>query len=351
MNSIRRILIVSIVSLTLAAGAARLGYCQAESVVSASPTITTTADRQDILIGDVIHLTVTVTHDPAIEVMQPGQSIDLNEFVLLGVEPGGESKTQNGLIATAFNLSLSIYKTGDFKIPEFPVAYSLDGERGELLTEAVEIHVGSLLPTPAAAGIPGATTGVAIQEIKQPLTPRGVFLWWVLGLGALILLIVAILAWLAYRVMNKKPVLPPAPPVPAHERALQALAALRRDKRLFEERRLEEFTVKVTEILRGYLQERYGFAALQYTTDEIVHALKRIQLPYERIADFKDFSQECDLIKFARHEVETTEMTRLIDIAEAFVKITRPVEEAAPAPEPAGDARPKLNSSGTDTKD
>jgi hypothetical protein len=160
-----------------------------------------------------------------------------------------------------------------------------------------------------------------LRDIKPPVHIPNPYawLWWTLGAVAL-----ASLLYLAWRWWKNRPAPPPPPPVPPHERALQALEAALQH---LAEPRL--FCIRVSDILRLYLEERFDFAAPEQTTEEFLLELQATSRLAEKQKDLLgDFLQRCDLVKFAKYEPTLTELQ---DLHGAAVRL---VQETVPRPEP-----------------
>ena len=87
--------------------------------------------------------------------------------------------------------------------------------------------------------------------------------------------------------------------------------------------RIEEFYVRVSTILRRYVELRFGLRAPEQTTEEfLVSALAIGGL----IAAHRDllgtFLQHCDLVKFARHRPTPGAMEETFESAKTFVEHT-----------------------------
>jgi hypothetical protein len=160
-----------------------------------------------------------------------------------------------------------------------------------------------------------------LRDIKPPVhipSPYA-WLWWTLGALGL-----AALAYLAWRWWQNRPAPPPPPPVPPHERALCAL-----EEALQLIRQPREFCIRVSDVLRLYLEERFDFAAPERTTEEFLQELQTTPRLSEKQKDLLgDFLQRCDLVKFAKYEPTEVELR---DLHEAAVRL---VQETVPRPEP-----------------
>jgi hypothetical protein len=129
---------------------------------------------------------------------------------------------------------------------------------------------------------------------------------------------------------------PPIPPRPPWEVAIEGLYDVRHSG-LLGEQRYAEFYDRVSDIVRRYLGDRYGYDGLESTTREALGALRRVAIPLEVVLQIQEFMQDADLVKFARRTPTEAECASAIERAEALVSRTRPTEAPplAPPPQPA----------------
>lgn len=123
----------------------------------------------------------------------------------------------------------------------------------------------------------------------------------------------------------------PAPPVPPHVEAIRALETLSNQK-LWQNNRHKQYYSGLTDILRRYLAARYGIGAMEMTSDEIIDAVRPLDLPQKSAMELTALLREADLVKFAKAMPEATRNVEAYQWAYYFVEETKPVEEQ-PAPE------------------
>jgi hypothetical protein len=107
----------------------------------------------------------------------------------------------------------------------------------------------------------------------------------------------------------------PPPAVPAegpHVRALKRIERLRAQAP-----RMTEDHVETAAIVRDYVRERFGIAAGERTTDELLAAPQIGASAKRRLAGVL---HPCDLVKFARDEPAVAARAALLDAAETFVR-------------------------------
>lgn len=84
---------------------------------------------------------------------------------------------------------------------------------------------------------------------------------------------------------------------------------------------VERFHVRVSQVLRQYLERRFGLKATEQTTPEFLDGLRgSALLGAEQQQLLGDFLRQCDLAKFARAEYSPAECAALMDTARAFVQ-------------------------------
>lgn len=284
-----------------------------------TPTIETSVDKNEILIGDVFHLTVTITHDPQVSILRRETGLELGQFVISEINPKDQEKLPDGKIRETIDYQLSTYFTGEFEIPAFDIAYRMEnGAAGTLRTSPIKIKVRSLTPE--------ETENLDIRDINEPVVLAGNSRMWIVWstlLGLVFLLLIGYAIW--RYITHRKRAIPAEPPLPPHERAYRDLRILRDDLGWRERRDYEYFSTRISEIIRVYIEERWDVHALDETTEETLAELNRLLLIPEIIRKFGDFFGDCDLMKFARYELPSEELDGLIDRAVNLVDETRVV--------------------------
>lgn len=205
-------------------------------------------------------------------------------------------------------------------LPSF-IARAKDGS-AVASTPEQKITVVSLLTGQAAA----------LEAPGEPFPTPSRAGWWVAGTG--LLLVLASAAFVMLRRRTGQPRHQSAVAVPPHIKALRALARLRSLPRTTQAQ-VEAFYVEVSDVLRLYLEERFGLRAPERTTEEFLRELEGgEQLAREHRAELERFLSQCDLVKFAAVVPGENEHLAMHGLAEAFVESTR-VDRSQPATPPA----------------
>jgi hypothetical protein len=177
-------------------------------------------------------------------------------------------------------------------------------------------------PTPSVAPVAAVTTE-DIRDIRGPRHIPEPVNWaaWLLGGAALAALGFAAWRWARRRALAAK--LP-------YELALDRLEKVRA---LMRPESAREFSFAVSEIVRGYTEQRFHVWAARRTTEEF---LRDLLTPSDALLGghrtlLADFLHHCDLAKFARWILSHDEMETMYRSAHTFVLETgRPSAAATP---------------------
>ena len=96
---------------------------------------------------------------------------------------------------------------------------------------------------------------------------------------------------------------------------------------------MEEFYTRLSDIVRHYLEGRFYLRAPERTTEEFLYEVSQDNALAQEHKDLLGaFLQESDLVKFARHHPEQSDMQRALEAAEKFVRDTQPQAQEVVAP-------------------
>jgi hypothetical protein len=201
-------------------------------------------------------------------------------------------------------------------LPPLPIAVSRAS--GEVLTLCTIAHSVSVedpianAPNPSPRGNPSAR-----RQLEVWTTAKHV------AAAALIALLVgALAALLISRWLRRPKKLPPPPaPRPPWDVALEALHDIRHAG-LTREGRFAEVFERVSDVLRRYLGDRYGYDGLESTTREALGSLCQVTPAVEDLGGIETFMREADLVKFARLTPSEGECLDLLARAEGIVTRT-----------------------------
>lgn len=149
--------------------------------------------------------------------------------------------------------------------------------------------------------------------------------WVLLLMLALIIIAVIFLVKFILKKRKENPVevVKPKEIIPAHIVALKQLATLRSEE-LWQQGEVKKYYIRISDILREYLEERHRIMALEETTDEILLELSRLNVKPEEIQRLKKILQTSDQVKFAKAHPVAADNENIITLAELFIDNTKP---------------------------
>jgi hypothetical protein len=276
--------------------------------------VQTSVEPKAVTIGTPFRYTMRIVADKEIELVIPQLAGQLGDFQIVDFGAAAPREEQ-GRVVLEHWYSLLTYTAGDAIVPGPTVQYRVPGSDLERVAAPdALIMVQSLLD---AAGQP---TPADVRDIKGPVAvPRDYrpLLWLAAGLLAAIGL-AAVLYWS----INRRRRAPLAAPRRAHEIALEALAKLQAARQL-EAGRHDEFYVRLSDVVRTYLELRFHLRAPEMTTEEFLQAAQRDpQLTPPQRSLLGTFLAEADLVKFARYLPATDDAERAYRAAREFVQST-----------------------------
>lgn len=126
--------------------------------------------------------------------------------------------------------------------------------------------------------------------------------------SAAILLLVILIVLAAWWLSMGNPVIPlirRKPKLPPHQVAMQQIQRIK-DERSWATDDSKDYYTKLTDTLRTYIQDRYGFRAMDMTSTEIIERLTK-ENDSEALAELTELFQTADLVKFAKYTTAINE--------------------------------------------
>lgn len=144
----------------------------------------------------------------------------------------------------------------------------------------------------------------------------------------LALLLLAVLIFLFFKYKKRKENQPEIvkTPLDFHQEALAKLQDIEQQK-LWQEGKIKEYYLEISEILRTYLEGRFNVNAMESTTDEIIEDLLQEESIAHLRPKLKSILQQCDLAKFAKFKPEADENISVMKASRDFVAHTKPKQE------------------------
>ncbi|WP_224244271.1 BatD family protein [Hyalangium gracile] len=276
-------------------------------------------------IGEPFTYELTLTHskDQRFELVPPKE---LEQFEVL--EQSRQRLDSADRSVTTFSLKMSAFEIGQLTLPDLVFELTAPGVNQTVSVPGMQVEVVATLPKDADE------QGASLFDF-QPPTEVPIRSWRLvyvlLGLIALGLIGWAVVKWLR---RPRPQVVAVKPLAPLNVRTLEALDKLKSED-LPAKGREKDFYFRLSEIIRGYLGERYGFEALECTSSELLASLRKLRTPGLPEEQLMRFVSESDMVKYAKAEASAESCAKSIAFGYELVEKTYvPPAPASPTPPP-----------------
>ena len=278
---------------------------------------------------DVVRQQGIVAHDDSASYL-----LELDTFHPLTIDTVAQA---DGSMTLSQDITVFAFDSAAMYIPPFEFVTSLGDT---LRTNALALKV--FMPFESVEVDPEKFVG--LKDVEDPEFVFMDYIWWLL----LPLIVMAVLAaaWFGWNYYRKHrtvtPVaVPKAKSLPAHVLAMQALDQLA-EKKLWQNGHDKEYHTELTDILRQYIEQRFGVQAMEQTSDQILDSLYELaESQKASLANLKQILSMADLVKFAKYKPFADENQLSFTNSRLFIEQTKKpeVEEPIAAADEADDTK------------
>lgn len=266
-------------------------------------------EPREATVGDRIQFKITAVHSFDIDLKSWPAEKNLGNFEVVDLT-AAKPRSPKGNVEQDIIYTLAAFEVGISTLPAVPIIYTMtDGTTREISTPEIPVNIKSVLGPDAKD----------IREIKGPLSAA-----WKLILIAIGIILSGLggYLWWRRRKLAAGGFFAGPPPRPAHEIALEAIGAL--ESALGEP--AKKFYSRLSDILRQYIEGRFGVPAMDRTTSELFQEMKRRPAEFSLLTELRGVLDTSDLAKFAKWDPTEDERRRDVEQVKQFVLKTRPVE-------------------------
>lgn len=293
--------------------------------VSAQVSVEARIDSIEMFVGQQVHVTLTAHAKEKAKIEFP--QFKSMQYLTPGIEVLDsreleEQKLDNGFVSRSTVYTLTSFDDTLYYLP--PMVVKIDGKPYKSKSLALKV----------------LTVEVDTAHVDKFFGPKDVqdnpFQWsdWSLPfwLSVLLLVLMAIGYYLYLRLRDNKPIIRSIRIVKRllpHQKAMQEIEQIKTEKMVTSENSKEYYT-KLTDTLRKYIEERYGFSAMEMTSSEIIGKLMVLQ-DKQALDELRHLFLTADMVKFAKYSTLINENDRNLVNAIEFINQTKlenmPVEE------------------------
>lgn len=312
MKLIKKSIVFLILSVSLAGGKA---YAQ-------RTLIDVAIDSAAILIGEqtVLHLTVTADKERPVQIVIPNDTL-MKGVEVLSLSKPDSSVIENDRLLIKQDVLITSFDSSLYLLPPLKVIDETD----TVYSNQVALKVSTV---PVNTDKPEE-----FYDIKNVWKPP--FVWadyYPIIYGVLLgLFLICVVAYLIKRIRNKKSLIPfkkEEPKLPPHEQAIRELDEIKLQK-LWQQGRNKEYYTLITDTLRKYIEERFGIAAMEMTSGEILDRIRQEEDADSVSASLTQILRLADFVKFAKMHPLPDENELSLMNAYLFVNQTKRIELSA----------------------
>lgn len=294
----------------------------ANPLASARTTIKASVDSSQITMGYQTAIKLDIVDNAS----SPSQLIVDKEAFPKEVEIidwvyGDTADLGNSLVEMKRALVVQSFDSGTYTIPPFILVNGPDTVRSNTLTLKVNpVDVSSM------TDINPIAPPASFQSKWFDWLPDWITDYWLVIVLAILVIAGGICAYLLLTKRVTMAIMPQKKRLPPDQIAFNRLNALK-DAQLWERGQEKEYYTRLIDILRDYLQERFGINAMEMTSSQILKALSsnpETRLPHRYMQKVVEIA---DYVKFAKVRPMPDDNVRSFQNAMQFVEETRPVAE------------------------
>lgn len=290
-----------------------LGFLNVDAQVQVESKI----DSIQILIGQQAHVTLDVN-------LKKGQKLEMPKLVstqqltpgveIIDVSTPDTSKLDNEMMRVRQIITLTSFDEKLYYLP--PLKVKVNGKQYESKSLALKV----------------LTVPVDTLHPEKFFPPKNVqdnpFQWseWsgIFLLSFIIILLLCVVFYLRVRLNDNKPVLKKirlVKKLPPHQKAMNEIEKIKSERMTSSEDQKTYYT-RLTDTIRKYIEERFGFNAMEMTSSEIIWRLQKSE-EKDKLEELKELFNTADLVKFAKYTTHISENDANLVSAVDFINSTK----------------------------
>ncbi|MDP2980600.1 MAG: hypothetical protein Q8N67_00845 [Candidatus Omnitrophota bacterium] len=160
-----------------------------------------------------------------------------------------------------------------------------------------------------------------IRPLKNVLDIKGALpALWIIILILTALAVAAFIYFKKKKIAEEKPILAQKSPEDIARDALRLLSEMN----LIEKGLIKEYYIRLSDIIRAYIENRHKIFAMDRTTWELFQEMRSKRIERMHLDKINDFLEDCDMVKFAKYTPDKKEIEEAYKKAEEIIDITTP---------------------------
>ncbi len=273
--------------------------------LNAQVLVRASADKDSILVGDPIHITV----EARLPLGQKYEWFKLDTIPHFEWLDKGVVQDTNDVDGKKISqvFTITSYDTGSWSIPSVSIRVGNQTYSSDTVPVRVVYNA-------------GFNASEEYRDIKEPeeveAKDPNQWKWWALG-GLTLIVLVIILFFLFNKDKKHKKTQEVQVLLTPYEEAMKSIGALRLDRSI----PIKEYYTALNNVLRTYLNRELGISTFEKTNDELLQQLRSVRLPASEYSSLSDALHLSDYVKFAKYEPDVDHNERAIRIIEEAINI------------------------------
>ena len=323
----RALFVCAICAMVLIAGCGVVGTKEGASPKQSGNTIERSAEKGPVKLSvrvspreprlsDLVEMDVRVESQPDVEIKPPAFGQAVGDFL---VRDYSERPPETGAgKVRQFHYQLEPTHAGKHLIRSVSIEFvdkrptsERRSEPSLIETDPLEVNVTSELGD-------GAPSLANLEPMLPPRSvPQSSAIGWLVAAGLAVLLMITLIV-----VLRRRKSRPIEPRRQTPEEIARAALALLLSENLPAHGLVKEFYLRLTGIVRQYVEDTTGIRAPEQTTEEFLRDMRsRAVFPAERSVRLAEFLESADLIKYAGQQPDEGQIDQAIARAHEFVNL------------------------------
>lgn len=278
----------------------------------------------EMLVGEQVALTVTVHAPDTAAVVFPNHLLLPSDIEVLQAVQEPATPEQNGMSVHRCHYVLTCFRDTLYPLP--PIEVTVSGQQHTTRQLALKVLT-----------VDVDTTNYEkyygphdVQSLPMSWSQDDWDLAFWLAIVVVFMLVVGI--YLLVRLKSNKPIVARIRIIKRilpHQKAMKAIAQIKAEH-IGASEDTKEYYTRLTDTLRQYINERYGFNAMEMTSSEIIDRLTKTDDP-QLLGELRQLFTTADLVKFAKYSTMMNENDANLVNAVEFINKTKlenmPTEE------------------------
>ena len=261
------------------------GLALSAAYTGAEVTLHATVDRDTLTVGDPVLLSLRISREAGDAAALMRNEGFVAPFEVRREVPPSVRKMPDGRVEETLAFELAVYRVGAIEVPSLVLhVRTAEGDSGLTTSEPIPVLVRSVKPAEMTD----------IRDVKPPVDIKASIPGWLWFAMAVLAGVVAGTLWY-WKQRRRKPESEPPPPVVWPDEVAKIVRM-----RLVEKGAFKRYYSLLSEVMRRYLEDRVRVDAMECTTSELVHDLRRAGIGEAEVAALEGLLSEADLVKFAK---------------------------------------------------